>query len=135
MPTPGGTSTQLGGTVPGDSGRTTFSSRGTRLGLRFSAPDVGGVRVRGNFEMDFVGNQPGTPTSITLGQWHQVEWWAKQSGGLRWWVDGVLNGNYSFSYSGPFTMFQFSPTFGGNVGATKTETDYYWFDHVHLSRP
>jgi len=46
----------LGGTVPGDNGRTTFSSRGTRLGLRFSAPEVGGVRVRGNFEMDFVGN-------------------------------------------------------------------------------
>jgi hypothetical protein len=48
----------LNGTVPGDNGRTTFSARGTRLGLRFAAPEVSGIRVRGNFEMDFVGNPP-----------------------------------------------------------------------------
>ena len=53
----------LNGTVPGDNGRTTFSSRGTRLGLRFAAPEVGGVRVRGNFEMDFVGNSPFNPST------------------------------------------------------------------------
>jgi hypothetical protein len=52
----------LPGTVPGDNGRTTFSSRGTRLGLRFSAPEVAGVRARGNFEMDFVGNSPFNPS-------------------------------------------------------------------------
>jgi hypothetical protein len=27
-----------------------------------------------------------------------------------------------------------SPTWGG-VGDTKSETDYFWFDHVHISRP
>jgi hypothetical protein len=30
-------------------------------------------------------------------------------------------------------MFQFSPTWGGNSGATKDQTDHYWFDHVWLS--
>jgi hypothetical protein len=32
-------------------------------------------------------------------------------------------------------MFQFSPTWGGNEGDVKNETDYYWYDHVHLSVP
>ena len=53
----------LPGTFLGDNGRTVFSSRGTRLGIRFAAPEVGGIRVRANFEMDFVGNQPGTPVT------------------------------------------------------------------------
>jgi hypothetical protein len=30
-------------------------------------------------------------------------------------------------------MFQFSPTWGGNTGARKRQTDHYWFDHLHLS--
>src|SRR5207237_861861 len=51
----------LHGSFLGDSGRTVFSSRGTRLGMRFAAPEVSGIRVRANFEMDFVGNQPGSP--------------------------------------------------------------------------
>jgi len=54
---------QLPGTFLGDNGRTVFSSRGTRLGMRFAAPEVSGIRVRANFEMDFVGNQPGTPAT------------------------------------------------------------------------
>lgn len=48
----------LNGTVAGDNGRTVFSSRGSRLGLRWAAPEVSGVRVRGLFEMDFLGNSP-----------------------------------------------------------------------------
>ena len=53
----------LNGTVPGDNGRTTFSSRGTRLGIRFAAPEIGGIRARGLFEMDFVGNSPLNPNA------------------------------------------------------------------------
>ena len=53
----------LNGTVQGDNGRTVFSSRGTRLGIRFAAPEVGGVRARGLFEMDFVGNSPFNPNA------------------------------------------------------------------------
>jgi hypothetical protein len=29
-------------------------------------------------------------------------------------------------------MFQFSPTFGGNSGAVKSQTDHYLFDQVHI---
>jgi len=53
----------LPGSFLGDNGRTVFSSRGTRIGMRFAAPEVSGIRVRANFEMDFVGNQPGTPVA------------------------------------------------------------------------
>jgi hypothetical protein len=59
----GSPSLNLPGTFLGDNGRTVFSSRGTRLGMRFAAPEVSGIRVRANFEMDFVGNQPGTPVT------------------------------------------------------------------------
>ena len=73
-------------------------------------------------------------TVVTLGVWHRVEWYANKAGTLQWWLDGVLQGSYSDagnSYN--FNMFQFSPTWGGNVGAQKHQTDHYWFDHVHLS--
>ena len=53
----------LNGTFAGDNGRTVFSSRGTRLGFRFAAPAVEGIRVRGLFEMDFVGNSPFNPNT------------------------------------------------------------------------
>jgi len=46
----------------------------------------------------------------------------------------VLQGSYTDvrnSYN--FSMFQFSPTWGGNSGARKRETDHYWYDHVHIS--
>lgn len=52
---------QLGGTQAADYGRTVLSARSTRLGLRFAAPAFNSIRVTGNFEMDFLGNQPGSP--------------------------------------------------------------------------
>ena len=58
-------------------------------------------------------------------------------GVIRWWMDGTLIGDYtniSFGTSGCFGEFQLSPTWGG-VNDTKNETDYYWYDHVHLSIP
>jgi hypothetical protein len=48
-------------TQNGDMGRTVLSARSTRLGLRFAVPATEGVKVSGLFEMDFLGNQPGTP--------------------------------------------------------------------------
>jgi hypothetical protein len=33
-----------------------------------------------------------------------------------------------------FHDFDFNPTWGGQ-GGTKTETDYFWYDHTHLSKP
>jgi hypothetical protein len=44
----------------GLNGRTVFGSRGTRMGVRISSPtSKSGLRVSGNVEWDFFGNQPG----------------------------------------------------------------------------
>jgi hypothetical protein len=76
-------------------------------------------------------------TPVALGVWHQIEWYSDvRKGTLKWWLDGVLQGSHSdVRNSHPFDMFQLSPTFGGNSGARKRETDHYWFDHVRLSVP
>jgi len=84
----------------------------------------------------------GNRVTVSLGQWHRIEGHMKKStnstsrdGILRWWVDGVNAGNYTnVNYLGTFQEFQFSPTWGG-VGGTKTENDYYWYDHVRISIP
>jgi hypothetical protein len=53
---------------------------------------------------------------------------------LKWWLDGELLGSHQdVSNPVPFDMFQLSPTWGGNSGARKQQTDRYWFDHVRLS--
>lgn len=72
---------------------------------------------------------------VTLGDWHQIEWYCNLStGALKWWLDGVLVGSHDdVTNPVPFDMFQFSPTWGGNTGARKKQTDRYWFDHVRLS--
>ncbi len=99
----------------------------------------------GPFELRVLPEFPGLPinwyvpnvtqVTVALGQWHRVEWLADKSAGvMRWWLDGQLIGDYAnvpFP-SGAFSEFQISSTWGG-MGDTKTETDYYWFDHVHLS--
>jgi hypothetical protein len=77
-----------------------------------------------------------------LGQWQRIEHYMKMStsltsrdGIIRWWVDGVLVGNYTnVNYpQNPLGEFQFAPTFGGNGGPPKNEVDYFYYDHVHLS--
>jgi hypothetical protein len=95
------------------------------------------------------GDNPGTRhlfgnnVKVQLGTWHRVELYVKHSttptsrdGIIRWWMDGVLCGNYTtVNYSpDPWVEFQFSPTWGG-VGDVKSKTDYFWYDHVHISAP
>lgn len=74
-------------------------------------------------------------TVVTLGQWHRVEWYANRATGeLKWWLDGLLQGSHTDAPNAfTFDEFKFSPTFGGNTGAQKQQTDHYWFDHVYLS--
>ena len=74
-------------------------------------------------------------TVVTLGAWHRIEWYTNRlTGALKWWLDGVLQGSYTnVTNATRFDMFQFSPTWGGNIGARKAQTDHYWFDHAHLS--
>src|SRR3989441_8201355 len=77
-----------------------------------------------------VGSKP-----LALGVWHRLEMLMNSpAGALQWWVDGVLVGSYTgLSYpSGGFLSLEFSPTWGG-VGDTKTEDDYFWFDHIQAS--
>jgi hypothetical protein len=82
-----------------------------------------------------------TPGLITLGAWHKIELYFKYNtpgnGIIRWWMNGTLVGDYtniSFPSSGCFGGFQFSPTWGG-VGDTKSQTDYFWYDHAYISYP
>ena len=82
-------------------------------------------------------------TVITLGQWYRIEIYIKYSTGsnadgiLKWWVNGVLNGHYTnlkMVQDGGFNRLQFAPTYGGNTGDTKKQNDYFWYDHVRVSR-
>jgi hypothetical protein len=78
---------------------------------------------------------------VTLGQWHKIEWVLvyntttdPPNGICRWWLDGQLIGDYTnVRYpSEPLYQYKVAPVFGGN-GGPKIETDYYWYDHIHLS--
>lgn len=77
---------------------------------------------------------------VQLGTWHRIEWLVVEqtqtnppNGIIRWWLDGQLIGDYNnVLFPAPITEFKISPTWGG-VTDVKTETDYFWFDHTHLS--
>ena len=81
------------------------------------------------------------PGTVTLGQWHRLEWlvtWSSTSripdGAVQWWLDGRLVGSYhqvAFP-AGAFSEFKLSPTWGG-VGDHKQQEDHFWFDEVRLS--
>jgi hypothetical protein len=51
-------------TYAGQVGRTQFSMRNTRIGLKLESPVVGGVAPTAVFEGDFFGNQPGHPPDV-----------------------------------------------------------------------
>ena len=98
-------------------------------------PD-GRLHVLPEYPGDFRWRRPNvSATLVTLGAWHQVEWYASvATGTLKWWLDGVLQGSHDDVINPHLLdMFQFSPTWGGNTGARKRQTDHYWFDHVRLS--
>ena len=85
-----------------------------------------------------------TATAVTLGAWHLVEWYVKYStsatsrdGVTRWWLDGVPQGDYrdlQMPDDAGFVEYDFAPTWGG-INGVKYETDYFWFDHAHISTP
>ena len=52
-------------TYQGTVGRTQFSMRNTRLGMAFSAPNMGSIRSSAVLEGDFFGNQPASPPNIS----------------------------------------------------------------------
>jgi hypothetical protein len=96
------------------------------------------------------GNVRGGNYVITPGTWYRIELYFKgsttptsQDGVVRWWAtkqgDAAPTpiGDYTnVNFDSPnFIQFSFAPTWGGNSGVYKTQTDYYRIDHVHLSRP
>lgn len=86
------------------------------------------------------------PSMITLGQWAKVEVYQKASttatsrdGILRWWINGVLGGNYTnlnYAPSG-LTEWQWNNTWDGaqDMGTSNTVDWEHWLDHVHISVP
>ena len=83
-------------------------------------------------------------TPVVLGTWHKIEWYLKYSssasgrdGVTRWWLDGVLQGEYTnlqMPEDAGFVEYDFSPTWGG-AGGVKTQTDFFWIDHAYISTP
>jgi hypothetical protein len=113
-----------------------FNGGGGAGGQQFMIlmPD-GKLKVLPEYPGDYVWRTPNVnATTVTLGVWHRVEWYSNVTTGVnKWWLDGVLQGSYTnVTNSFNFDMFQFSPTWGGNIGAQKAQRDHYWFDHVRL---
>ena len=74
---------------------------------------------------------------VTLGVWHKIEWLVDYSGStsrIQWWMDGVLIGDYSGDPAPTLALneYHMDPVWGG-VDGVKSETDYYWYDHAHIS--
>ena len=114
-----------------------FNGGGSAGGQQFLIlkPD-GMLHVLPEYPGDYKWRDPNVnATTVTLGVWHKVEWYTNVSTGvMKFWLDGVLQGSYTDVVNPvKFDMFQFSPTWGGNIGAIKKETDHYWFDQVHLA--
>ncbi len=92
----------------------------------------------------------GTP-AITIGQWTKIEVYMKSSttltsrdGVLRWWINGVLAGNYTNINHAPSGLNDWTWTetwdgCGGNAGCdlgrlNSTEWSHF-IDHLHISIP
>lgn len=81
--------------------------------------------------------------TITLGVWHRIETYIKHSttmtsrdGVIRVWLNGTLIVNHTNANltARPWNQFELNPTWGG-LNNTKTQTDYYYYDHIHISAP
>lgn len=85
-----------------------------------------------------------TTTPINPGTWYRVEVYMKAStcptcrdGAVKWWINGVLNGNYSnFAYGPLVNEWVWSETWdGAGNGAGFTSNPSHYIDHLHISVP
>jgi hypothetical protein len=53
------------GTYGGEHGRVMFSARNSRIGFRIKGPTLGEVKISGQVEADFLGNQPANPPAFS----------------------------------------------------------------------
>ena len=81
-----------------------------------------------------------TTTLVHPGQWHRIEFYYKWEttpgvsgdGIIRWWVDGMLNGNHTNVHypAASFNEFQFAPTLQNPPPAEQ----YIYVDHTRVKR-
>jgi len=104
-------------------------------------------RVGINTEWAPYGQKIWLPNVVTVGvvrpgEWHRVEFYFKWEtnpgvsgdGILRWWVDGVLHGDYTnvhYPNTAGFTQFEYAPT----VQNPPSAEQYMYIDHTHVSVP
>ncbi|MGK3961105.1 hypothetical protein WMF38_49640 [Sorangium sp. So ce118] len=62
----GATVVQRDDTYAGSHGRTHFTARNSRFGVKVSAPEFAGMKTTANLELDFFGNQPPTVSEASL---------------------------------------------------------------------
>jgi uncharacterized protein YjdB len=94
----------------------------------------------GTYWLDANVNDP----TITLGVWHKFELYQKyptnsssNDGIFRWWIDGVLCGNYTnvgWDSSHAYSEVRIDPTWGGQGGSVAFDSHWY-VDHIHVSEP
>jgi uncharacterized protein YjdB len=79
---------------------------------------------------------------VTLGQWHRIEWLVAYgpsndppSGIVRWWMDGVLIGDYANVRlsSTPLIQYKMAPVWGGAERVAKHQNDFFRYDHIRIS--
>lgn len=79
-------------------------------------------------------------TPVTVGAWHRIElylsWSPTGTGVVRLWLDGVLQtdvSNVRWQNGAGFERLSITPVWGG-IGGTKQRDDYFYYDHVYVSR-
>ena len=103
------------------------------------------IQVETTFERDNRRLEPNlTATPVALGTWHQIEWYVRYSsnpssrdGVVRWWLDGVPQGEYKDLQMPPdpgFTQYTIRPVWGGGEGDAKRQQDSFAYGRVHISK-
>lgn len=122
------------------------SSGGTVYIMMFFDGKKYTIQVETTFSSDTRRLEPNlTATPVELGKWHQIEWYVRYSsnptsrdGLVRWWLDGVAQGEYSNLQMPPdagFIEYTIRPVWGGGTGDVKQRTDFYSYGPVHISTP
>jgi subtilisin family serine protease len=113
----------------------------------YHSADGGGppYRIAANTEWAPYGQRIWYPNVVTTpvspGEWHRIEFYYRWEtvpgvsgdGIIRWWVDGVLNGNHTnVQYpAASFVEFQYAPTLQNPPSAEQ----YLYIDHTRVRRP
>lgn len=123
-----------GGALVGGQGRMIFSHNTASLDNSQACANEQGFTC-------FPNAGPGT---LTVGVWTKLEAYVKKSttstsrdGIVRWWVNGVLAGNYTNMNYAPngLNEWVWSETWDGTVNPTPSADWSHYIDHLHISIP